>query len=194
MIKISNYHKKGLIILGFDNSIFYNPTNTYSMNIKADHILPAKYFFSQLTNQVKLFDPYKFAHHTNFLLLTGRPSNQERLILSLLRKKGFRIGEAFFSNYHFNISRLESLTTESDFLIKYWSAKVELINKIQKSNKYNSITIIESDKVICTMLNELRFTVIQTQITNFQSQLFINFTSFNQNAHIHQLEKVMMYG
>ncbi len=122
---------------------FYNPTNTYSMNIKVDHILPAKDFFSQLTSQVKLFDPYKFAHHTNFLLLTGRPSNQERLILSLLRKKGFRIGEAYFSNYHFNISSLESLTTESDFLIKYWSAKVNLINKIQKSNKYNSITIIE---------------------------------------------------
>lgn len=36
---------------------------------------------------------------------------------------------------------------ESNFLIKYWTAKVNLINTLHQSNKYNSITIIEDDRV-----------------------------------------------
>ena len=88
---------------------------------------------------------------------------------------------------------MESLITESDFLIKYWSAKVDLINKIQHSKKYNSITIIDNDRIICTMLDELRFTVNRSQIRQFQKQLFIHFTPFKEYVISHQSEGVGIY-
>jgi len=187
-----NNQKKDLIVLDFDNTLFYNHLQIFSMNIVMDHILPAREFFSQLNAQVDLFNSYNFAHSTRFILLTGRPRRQERLIFSVLRRKGYKINEAFFSNYNSNISHLEALTHESDFLIKYWSAKVDLINKLKHSNKYSSITIIDDDNIICTMLKELKFTVIQSQITCFQNKLFIHFTPLDQNANTHRLKEVMI--
>ncbi len=191
---ISNYHKKDLIILDFDSTIYLNPKNDLSMNIEVNHILPANEFFSQLNTQVELFKAYNFAHHTMFFLLTRRSSRQKRLILSLLRKKGYKIVESYFSNYSYNISRLRTLTSESDFYLKYWSGKVDLINKLRQSNKYNSITVIDHDNVICTMSTRLGFTVIHSQITQNRKQLFIQFTPFYGNIKLDQFGEVLMYG
>jgi len=190
----NNSHKKDLIVIDFDDTIYLNLLKNYTINIPTNHILPARKFFSQLQAQVELFSSYKFAHKTEFILLTGRPSRQKRLVLSLLRQKGYTINEAYFSNYNFNFPRLENPVGESDFLIKYWSAKVDLINKIRHSNNYNSITIIDDDIVICTMLKELKFTIIHAQLTSFREELFIKFTPFNQRANLHILEEVMIHG
>ena len=194
MKEINNHHKNDLIVLDFDGAIYLNPNNDLSMNIKMDHILPAHEFFFQLNAQVKLFNAYDFAHHTLFFLLTRRSSRQERLILSLLRKKGFRIKESFFSNYKYNLSRLRTLTNESNFYLKYWSGKVSLINKLRHSNKFNSITVIDHDNVICTMSARLGFNVIHSQITQNRNQLFIQFTPLDGNSNYNRFGEVMMYG
>lgn len=54
---------------------------------------------------------------------------------------------------------------ENSFLIKYWTAKVKLINELKLTNRYNSILVIEDDLIVCSMLHKLGFKVFCTEIT-----------------------------
>jgi len=188
--------KKNLIVLDFDNIIYYNPSNNFTIEIDFCNILPANYFFTQLASQVELFASYDFAHNTHFVLITGRPSRQKDLILLYLRKRGYQIDEAYFSNYDpAQISRITEIFDESDFLLKYWTGKVDLITRLSRSRKYNSITIIDDSNVICSMLKELNFTVIRAEIQRLNAYSQIRFHPFNQQSNLKLLEQeVIIHG
>jgi len=195
-MKETHLKKRNLIILDFDGTMYNNPSNNFTIDINVCNILPANYFFTQFAAQVELFTSYDFAHNTRFILITGRPSRQKDLILLYLRKKGYQIDEAYFSNYDpAQISRLTEIFDESDFLLKYWTGKVNLIARLSRSCKYNSITIIEDSNVICSMLKELNFTVIKAEIQRLDTYLKIAFHPFNQQSNLKLLEQeVIIHG
>lgn len=159
------------------------------------NILPANYFFSELAFQVPLFSAYNFAHNTEFLLLTGRPTRQRAIILELLSMKGYRINQAVFSTYKYSIPEINSKYRENSFLIEYWTKKVSYINNLYNSNIFKSITAIDDDEVLCTMLKKLQYTIIQAEIQHFGRNNHIKFHPFNQRANLQLLEKeVMIHG
>lgn len=184
--------KKDLIILDFDGTIYHNPRQDFTINIDFNNILPANQFFSELAYQVPLFSAYNFAHNTQFLLLTGRPLRQKEIILELLSMKGYKIDLSVFSTYKYSIPEINSKYRENSFLIEYWAKKVEYINNLHNSNIFNSITIIDDDEVICTMLKNLKYTTIQAEIQHSGLDNHIKFHSFNQRANLQLLEKEVM--
>ncbi|TKJ18432.1 MAG: hypothetical protein CEE43_17950 [Promethearchaeota archaeon Loki_b32] len=187
--------KKDLIILDFDSTIYHNPSQDFTININFNNILPANYFFSELAFQVPLFSAINFAHNTKFLLLTGRPLRQKEIILELLSMKGYKIDLSVFSTYKYSIPKINSIYRENSFLIEYWAKKVEYINNLHNSNIFNSITIIDDDDVICTMLKNLKYTTIQAEIQHYGLDNHIKFHPFNQRANLQLLEKeVMIHG
>jgi len=187
--------KKDLIILDFDNTIYHNVNQDFSININFNNILPANQFFSELAFQVSLFSAYNFAHTTQFLLLTGRPLRQKQIILELLSMKGYKIDLSVFSTYKYSIPKINSIYNENSFLIEYWTKKCEYINDMHNSNIFNSITIIDDDDVICTMLKRLHYTIIQAEIQHYGLDNHIKFHPFNQRANLQLLEKeVIIHG
>jgi len=167
----------------------------FTININFNNILPANNFFSELAFQVPLFSAYNFAHNTEFLLLTGRPTRQRAIILELLSMKGYKINQAVFSTYKYSIPEINSKYRENSFLIEYWTGKVEYINDLHNSNIFNSITIIDDDEVICTMSKKLKYTVIQAEFQHYGLDNHIKFHPFNQRANLRLLEKeVMIHG
>jgi len=113
----SQVNKKDLIILDFDNTIYHNSSQDFSININFNNILSANYFFSELAFQVPLFSAYNLAHSTQFLLLTGRPNRQKAIILELLSMKGYKIDLSVFSTYKYSIPEINSIYRENSFLI-----------------------------------------------------------------------------
>ena len=148
--------KRNLIVIDFDGTIFYNPHQDFSINIPLNHVLDAYTFFNEFmfqTNEIVL-------HNSEFILISGRHQDQKEVITHLLEMRGFRIDQSFFNQ----MDRTTPID-ENSFMIKYWTAKVKLINELKLSNKYKSITVIEDDAVICSMLKKLGFTVFKAQIT-----------------------------
>ena len=64
-------------------------------------------------------------------------------------------------------------------MVKYWNGKIKLINEIKSSNRYKSIVIIDDDKIICSALKKLGFTVYKAQITknNSNQNLTVKFST-----------------
>ena len=191
----SQLNKNDLIILDFDQTIYYNPSNNFTININFNNILPANQFFSELAFQVPLFSAYNFAHNTQFLLLNGRPTRQKAITLELLSMKGYKIDLSVFSTYNYSIPKINSKYRENSFLIDYWTKKVEYIDNLHRSNMFNSITVIDDDEVICTMLKRLNYTIIQAEIQHYGLDTHIKFHPFNQRANLQLLEKeVIIHG
>ena len=148
--------KKDLIVLDFDGTILYNPHQDFSINIQLDHVLDAYTFFNEFmfqTNEIVL-------HNSEFVLITGRHQNQSEIITHLLKMRGYRIDQCFFNQ----MDRATPID-ENSFLIKYWTAKAKLINELRLNDRYKSITVIEDNDIICSMLKKLGFTVFKAQIT-----------------------------
>ena len=194
-MKEFKFSKDNLIVLDFDSTIYHNPSQNFTININLNKVLPARYFFCELAYQVPLFSAYNFAHETQFLLLTGRPVEQREIILKILSMKGYKIDMASFSYYRYSVPEINMIYNENDFLIEYWTQKAEYINNLHRSNKYKSITAIDDDEAICTILKKLDFTVIQAQIQRIGIDLHIKFHPFNQRSNLQLLKKeVMIYG
>lgn len=141
------------------------------------------FFFNEFmfqTNEIVL-------NSSEFILISGRNQNQERIITHLLEIKGYRIDQSFFNQ----MDRTTPIDEDS-FMIKYWTAKVKLINELKLSNRYASITVIEDDNVICSMLQKLNFTVYKTQITknNANQSLTVKF-SLPQARFMTELETIL---
>jgi len=82
--------------------------------------------------------------------------------------KGYKIDVPVFSYCNHSIPKIISKYRENSFLIEYWIKKVEYINDLHRSNKFDSISIIDDDdEVICTMLKNLQYAVIQAKISSF---------------------------
>lgn len=100
-----------------------------------------------------------------------------------------------FSTYKYSIPEINSIYRENSFLIEYWARKVEYINNLHNSNIFRSITIIDDDEVICTMLKNLQYTTIQAEIQHYGLDNHIKFHPFNQRNNLQLLEKeVMIHG
>jgi len=110
------------------------------------------------------------------VLITGRNKRQEGLILDLLRAFGYKIDRAYFNQ----MERTNEIG-ENNFLIRYWTEKVKLIDQIREENDYGSIVVIDNDSVICSMLRKLNFEVYQTKITKqyLNQTLSISFNRLN---------------
>jgi hypothetical protein len=160
--------KKRLIILDFDGTIFFNPSQNYSVDVPLSNLLQAHHFFSEFTYQSGVLVP----KNTEFVLITGRHKNQEEFILYLLRAFGYKIDRAYFNQMERN-----TRISENDFLIRYWTEKVKLINCIREGNDYSSIIVIEDDNIVCSMLRKLNFEVYQAKIAkqSFSQPLSISF-------------------
>lgn len=162
--------KKDLIVIDFDQTIFYNPTNNFSVAIPLDDVLNAHLFFSEFMYQTGNLIP----NNTEFILITGRHCDQKEVISHMLELKGYRIDHAYF-----NQMDRKTVIEESSFLIKYWIGKVELINKLMLSDKYKSIIVLEDDPLICSMLEKINIRVFKAQITkhDYTQTLSITFNS-----------------
>ena len=159
--------KKDLIVIDFDKTIFYNPTNNFSIAIPLGDVLDADQFFSEFTYQTGNLIP----KDAKFILITGRHCDQEAVISHMLELKGFKIDQAYF-----NQMDRKTVIDESSFLIKYWIAKVELINDLRLSNDYKSIIVLEDDPIICSMLEKLNFRAFKAQITKHDSAQTLSIT------------------
>ncbi|MBA7569903.1 hypothetical protein ES708_11645 [subsurface metagenome] len=113
---------------------------------------------------------------TEFALITERHQDQEKVVLYLLRAFGYKI-DLFF----FNQMERTSGISENEFLIRYWTEKVKLIDQIREDNDYSSVIVIDDDKIICSMLRKLNFEVYQAKITkqNLSQTLSISFDRLN---------------
>ena len=193
-MKKSGLNKKNLIVLGFDNCLYYNAKRNFTLDIAFEDILESVQFFNELSFQVELLSNYDFdCDNTHFLLMSGRDSSQKDVILLYLHEKGFSIKESYFCNFDFLLDPHVRINFDEDlYKIKYWAGKVELIHRISRSEKYNSIIVIESNDVVCTMLKELGITTIQPTITKSRGQLHVKFIPFNQKSSLHLLEKEVL--
>ena len=126
-------NKKDLVVLDFDDTIYYNSRKNYTVDINFDDIL------------------------------------------HLLRLKGYNISGSYF----INIQDYESIIDETTFLINYWSQKDQLIHQLRISGKYRSITVIDDDSVICSMLSRLNYDIIQAKLFVLDMGLQILFTRLN---------------
>jgi hypothetical protein len=179
-------NKPDLIVLGFDNTLYENPSQDYSINIKEYKILPAHYFFQQLAHSVEIFSKFEFAHNTQFFLMTKRPDYQRDIILNILRTKGYKIDKDYFWNYDFfNDPHIRVKFDEKKFKIRYWSEKINKIHSLHQSNKFRSITVIDNSEVICSMLKDLHYTVMKAEIRGYQ----VFFEPFNQQSNSQLIER-----
>jgi hydroxymethylpyrimidine pyrophosphatase-like HAD family hydrolase len=163
-----NQEKKHLIILDFDGTLYHNPDYNFSIDIALRDIVDAYVFFNEFALQTgKLV-----LKNTEFILATGRSYTQQPFILRLLEEKGYRIDQAFFSQMSSDTSM-----DETTFMIEYWTAKARLINQLKLSNEFETITIIDDDGVICSMLEKLNFEVFKAEISRnrFNNALTISF-------------------
>jgi len=147
--------KKNLVIIDFDGTIFYNPTNNFSLNMPLNHALDAYSFFNEFTFQTNK----NLSNNAEIILVTGRHKDQETVIRDLLELKGYK-----FDQYFFNQMDRTTVIDEKSFLIKYWTAKVKLINEFRLNNEYKSIVIIDDDTIICSMLQKLNFEAYRVEI------------------------------
>ncbi len=92
-----------------------------------------------------------------------------------LKLNGYNISESYF----INIQDYENNIDETTFLINYWSQKAQLIHQLRISGKYRSITIIDDDSVICSMLSRLNYDIIQAKLFVLDMGLQILFTRLN---------------
>ena len=181
--------KPDLIILGFDNTLYENPSREYSINIKEYKILPANYFFQQLAQSVEIFSKFEFAHNTQFYLMSKRPDYHQNTILNLLHTKGYRIDKSYFWNYNFfKDPHVRVNFDQNKFKIRYWSEKVGLIHSLHRSNMFHSITVIDSSIVICSMLKSLHYTTVRAEIRGYQ----VFFEPFNQQSSSQIIEREAM--
>ncbi len=179
MNKLERKTKKELIILDFDDTIFYNPKNNFTIDINPNNIIDARYFFREFVRQIGIFD------HRNicFMLVTGRDREQRDIILHHLRLKGYRIDNAIFINiYNAHFPDSVQYFNDSSFLIYYWYWKAQIINQLSLSNEYKSITVIDNDDSICTMLKGLDFKIINVKIVPFHDNLQLYFNSESKKA------------
>ena len=172
--KVERKRKKELIILEFDDTIFYNPNDNFTIDINPNNIIDARYFFREFISQIGIFD------HRNacFCLITGRDCSQREALLYHLHLKGYRIDNAIFININ-NAYFPDSIQyfDDSSFLIYYWYWKAQIINELRLSNEYKSITVIDNDDSICTMLKELDINVVKAKIVPLNSSLKLYFNS-----------------
>jgi len=174
--RIEKKIKRELIILDFDDTIFYNPRHNFSIDINPNNIIEARYFFREFVRQIGIFD------HRNicFMLITGRDREQRDIILHHLRLKGYRIDNAIFINiYNAYFPDSVQYFDDNSFLIYYWYWKAQIVNELKVSNEYKSITIIDNDDSICTMLRQLDMNIIKAKIEFFGNSLQIIFSGFN---------------
>lgn len=174
MNKLERKTKKELIILDFDDTIFYNPKNNFSIDINPSNIVEARYFFGEFIRQIGIFNH----RNISFMLITGRDREQRDIILHHLRLKGYRIDNAIFINiYNAYFPNSIQYFDDNSFMIHYWGWKAQIINELKTSNEYKSITVIDNDEIICTMLKELDINVVKAKIVPLNSRLKLYFTS-----------------
>ena len=92
-------------------------------------------------------------------MLTGRSESTKNLIIPYLKLKGYK-----FAQYYFNQMSSTSELDESTFMIKYWTAKVKLINQLKLNNDYKSVLVIDDDSVICSMLHKINIEVYKAEL------------------------------
>ena len=160
-------------MLDFDNTIYYNPRKNYTIDINFDDILHANRFFGEFAYQTQR--ELSLLKSSKIILITGRTYEQKEIILNLLKLNGYNISESYF----INIQDYENNIDETTFLINYWSQKAQLINQLRIFGKYRSITIIEDDSVICSMLSRLNYDIIQAKLFVLDMGLQILFTRLN---------------
>lgn len=160
------------MILDFDGTIFFNPSQNFSVDIPLDDILQAHYFFSEFIYQSGVL----VSKDTEFVLITGRHQIQEDVILYLLRAFGYKIDRSYF-----NQTERTNRIGENAFLIKYWVEKVKFINQKREGIDCSSLIVIDDDNIICSMLRRLNFEVYQTKIIkqNLNQVLSISFNRLN---------------
>jgi hypothetical protein len=109
----------------FYGTLYWNPSEDFSVNIDPNNTLEAEYFFSELANQT----PFKDLEDTEIILVSGRPAHQKEVILYLLKRKGYTIIKSYFLGYNLGIC-----DDENSFLNHYWFWKVNILNEIIKGN------------------------------------------------------------
>jgi hypothetical protein len=156
--KDQDHELKHLVILDFDGTIFFNSNHNFSIDIPLGDVIDAHSFFSELTYQTGRFIP----KNAEFILITGRNQFQKHFIIELLKAKGYKIDQAFFSQ-----TQRTEVMDESTFLIEYWTAKAKLINQLSKDNRYESIIVIDDDPIVCLMSERINLEVYQAEFMNF---------------------------
>jgi hypothetical protein len=157
MKKTSTTNKKALV-LDFDGTLYFNVYEDFSMNIHIGNIFEAEWFFYDMVKQTDNKD----LKNTDIILVTGRPAHQQELVLNLLKQKGYNISHSYFLP---EVSPLHMFhNSESIYYTYYWFWKVRVIEEIRLSDRYSSITVIDDDQVICSILNKLSFPTFQAEI------------------------------
>lgn len=169
--------KRNLVILDFDGTLFYNPESDFGFYTPINRVLDAYTFFSEFIYQTS----EEILEEFEYILITGRNGAQEEIITHLLEIKGYRIDQSFF-----NQGKREKDIDEKTFMVNYWNGKIKLINEIKSSKRYESITVIDDDKVICTALKKLGFKVFKAKITenSFNQSLVVEFSTPQERSMI----------
>ena len=162
-MKDKNTQQKNCIVFDFDNTLFYNATQNFTINIAPHNIIEAKRFFSHIFLHTEI----NIENNTDFVLITGRPERQKPFILELLRKKGYKFNQAYFRTLDTSFVPMSELA----FLRYYREGKVNIISKIKKLSIYDNIYIFEDDQELCFMFHQLGFKVFQVVL---YSPLFKN--------------------
>ena len=174
----ANPSKKDLIVLDFDQTIYYNPNYDLSFSPKLYNVVRAKDFFFELFEQTEIPQVYK----PYFVLITGRQEDQRRMVLHALKQKGYQIDTAYFNPTDQSVFlNNKGEIDPNKFLINYWCWKCMVINELKNSRDFGSIMVLEDDLTICHMLINLNITTLKTEFIIHNNELNIIFKEFNNN-------------
>jgi len=87
--------KEKLIILDFDNTIYYNLYNDFSTEFDEDNVVSLSNFFNAFYLQHRI----TFNSNVPLALIIGRDHFQKTVILTLLRKKGYQFDMTYFYSF-----------------------------------------------------------------------------------------------
>lgn len=146
---------KMVFILDFDGSLFYNPSNTFSLHFDLHRIIDKTSFLEQFEDQTEC----PISDNAEYILITGRHISQKEIILKMLKFRGFTFSQSFFNT----LDRAFRLS-EEEFMLQYWFAKVKKIMDIYRSSKYSQVLVIDDDSIICQILSKLNIPVFKGDI------------------------------
>ncbi len=129
--------KEKLIILDFDNTLYFNPFNDFSTDFEEDNVVSLSSFF----NAFYLQHHIAFSANVPLVLITGRDYSQKEAILSLLEKKGFQ----FEMTYFYSFENFWNYGFQG-----YYKFKFNIIFKLLPF--YKEIWVFDDDPNICLPL------------------------------------------
>ena len=148
----STHQSKDIIVLSFHNTLYPNPQHNYLEEIIPRRITRALDFFYELFTQAKFpaeLNPF-------FVLISKTDSALKQEVLNILKAKGYQIHEAFFNPLDKSLNPIFNKNVDPQlYNINFWSWKQSIITMYNLCPTKNSLTVIDSDMVICQMAQRL---------------------------------------